>query len=203
MRKTYKVKEIFYSLQGEGYYSGTPFVFVRFSGCNLWSGLEKHKKDSPCWFCDTNFVGGESLTASEILERINNILPNSKEKRVVLTGGEPLLQVDEGFVEFLYKNHWSICIETNGTIDVDFKTPVWITVSPKTHDFKITKANEVKLLFENVLNPSEIREKFKFTTKYFYLQGIDNKVSKEMLDYILNNNEWRLSMQLHKILGIE
>jgi organic radical activating enzyme len=202
--KRYSVKEIFYSIQGEGLNSGRAAVFVRFSGCNMWNGRDPDKKLSPCWFCDTNFVGGEKMLAEEIVDRVLRMVPKTKSNYlVVLTGGEPLLQVDDSLVSKLCEAGISVAIETNGSIPFRSKYPVHITVSPKTMNLSTIQPTEVKLLFNNGLNPSEIYEKYKFNTKYFYLQGIDNITSEDLIDYIKNHAEWRLSTQLHKTLGVE
>ena len=204
MEHKYTIKEIFYSIQGEGYYSGFPVVFVRFSGCNMWNGLEKDKSKSPCYFCDTDFRGGSKMTADEIYRHCNDLWPKTKVRpRVVFTGGEPALQVNTELLERF--KHWSCSIETNGSVKLNIKPNqvIWSTVSPKTYELEIENPSEIKLLFGNGIDPSVIYNKFKHCCKYFYLQPIDNVLTKEIIDYVLQNDEWSLSLQVHKIIGVD
>ena len=207
----YTVKEIFYTLQGEGARAGRPAVFCRFAGCNLWNGLESGRNDSVCKFCDTNFVGtdgalgGKYKTAEELAKLINGQWPKGhKFKYVVLTGGEPLLQVDVKLIDELHNQGFEIAVETNGTI----KAPAgidWICVSPKSNSkiLQIT-GNELKLVFPQTDADPKIFEGMIFD--YYYLQPMDgpNKIinTKLTINYCQQNPMWNLSIQTHKLLNI-
>lgn len=205
-----KVKEIFYSLQGEGYNTGRPAVFVRFSGCNLWSGRDVDRNKSPCFFCDTGFIGGCVYTESDLAEKIISTWRGGGQMFVVFTGGEPTLQLKDSLLSVVRqklgkdKQVVNFAIETNGTTDVTYQAPVWVTVSPKTKDFLRRSGNELKLLWplEN-LHPSELDE---LDFRYKYLQPIDDENYEEnvrtAVEFCLDNSTWRLSMQQHKLLGI-
>ncbi|HEB62488.1 MAG TPA: 7-carboxy-7-deazaguanine synthase [Bacteroidetes bacterium] len=207
--KKYKVKEIFYSIQGEGYHSGKPAVFIRFSGCNIWSGREEDRMKAICKFCDTDFVGtdgknGGVYSMDELITRINHITIDTKCRFIVFTGGEPLLQLDEpllaGFKEYKYY----LSVETNGTILVPEGLD-WITVSPKSGaEFNQTSGDELKIVYpQEGINPSEY-ENLEF--EHFYLQPKYDKYIEEniksTLEYCMDHPKWKLSIQLHKILGI-
>tara|TARA_B100000686_G_scaffold136347_1_gene143599 strand:+ start:9923 stop:10552 length:630 start_codon:yes stop_codon:yes gene_type:complete len=207
---TYSIKEIYYTIQGEGYYTGRPAVFCRFSGCNLWSGREIDRDKSNCIFCDTDFIGtdGQSgnryKTAKLLVKEILSYWPSKLHPFVVLTGGEPMLQVDKLLIKELKNNNFEIAIETNGTIKVPREID-WICVSPKSGN-KLVQLNgeELKLVYPQVgLDPKEF-ENFKF--KYFSLQPLDDKEKKINTDltikYCSNNPKWRVSLQTHKIIGI-
>lgn len=213
---SYSVKEIFYTLQGEGRNAGRPSVFCRFSGCNMWSGLERDKDNTPCYFCDTDFVGtdgdggGKFKTAEELADAINAHWPietNSKAKRyVVLTGGEPTLQLDSALVQELKKRDFEIAIETNGTKTV-IEGVDWITVSPKSFELLTQKQGaELKLLFPFDITPEQVAD---LQFDYYYLSPInlpDREKSKAHLlaaiDYCKANPQWRLTIQMHKIVEI-
>ena len=207
----YTIKEIYFTLQGEGFYTGRPAVFIRFSGCNLWSGLEKDRKNAICDWCDTDFVGinglnGGKYSALEIEEIITDLWPNNQPSKpyVVCTGGEPLLQIDENLIQVIKNAGFEIGLETNGTIippdGID-----WICVSPKANANLILKnGNELKVVYPQCgMNP-RIHEKLKFD--HFYIQpmdGIDQKDNiKRSEKFVLNHPKWKLSLQTHKILGI-
>jgi len=207
----YTIKEIYFTLQGEGFYTGRPAVFIRFSGCNLWSGLEKDRKNAICNWCDTDFVGinglnGGKYSALEIEEIIADLWPNNQPSKpyVVCTGGEPLLQIDENLIQVIKNAGFEIGLETNGTIippdGID-----WICVSPKANANLILKnGNELKVVYPQCgMNP-RIHEKLKFD--HFYIQpmdGIDQKDNiKRSEKFVLNHPKWKLSLQTHKILGI-
>ena len=207
----YQVKEIFYTLQGEGARTGRPSVFCRFTGCNLWSGLEKDRKDAVCKFCDTDFVGtngtggGKFKTARELSEAIDakwkNTNPN---KYVVCTGGEPALQIDKELIEALHKKGFEIAIETNGTLELPIGID-WITVSPKSDSIlRIVKGNELKLVYpQNDANPQDF---YDLNFDQFYLQPLDNELKSEntqkTIQYCLENPKWKISLQTHKYIGI-
>jgi 7-carboxy-7-deazaguanine synthase len=208
---TYSVKEVFYTLQGEGLRAGRPAVFCRFSGCNLWSGREEDRSNAICKFCDTDFVGtngtlgGKFSTPDELALLIASQWPKNKKNRyVVLTGGEPLLQVDSALVEALHKNEFEIAVETNGTI----VPPVgidWVCVSPKAGAEWILKTGqELKLVYPQPgLMPQDI---LIGDFDNYLLQPMDglhqNRNTIEAINYCQSNPEWRLSVQTHKILEI-
>jgi 7-carboxy-7-deazaguanine synthase (Cx14CxxC type) len=209
---TYSIKEMFYTLQGEGNQAGRPAVFCRFSGCNLWSGREQDRTNAICTFCDTDFVGTDGergnkfKNAEALAHAIDSLWPIShqNQKYVVLTGGEPLLQVDAQLILALHTLNFTIAVETNGTI-----TPPsgidWICVSPKsTANLKITKGDELKLVYPQLDSMPNQYEHLDF--KHFYLQPMDNKNTEDniqgAINYCKNNPKWRLGLQQHKILKI-
>ena len=207
----YRVKEIFYTLQGEGARTGRPAVFCRFSGCNLWSGKEEDRKKAICNFCDTDFLGFDGLgggkfkNEQELSKAIKSAWPeNLKGEYVVLTGGEPALQVDSKLIKALHSNNFEIAIETNGTLplppDID-----WVTVSPKANtELKIILGDELKLVFPQEKNNPNLFSDLNF--KNFYLQPLDNNKkelnTQKAVQYCLENPIWSLSLQTHKFLGI-
>jgi len=208
---TYSVKEIFYTLQGEGLRAGRPAVFCRFAGCNLWSGREEDRSSAICQFCDTDFVGTDGtfgkkfLTAQELAEQIASLWSTQKQHRyVVLTGGEPLLQVDQPLIDALHRENFEIAIETNGTIAVPLGID-WICVSPKAGADWIQKTgHELKLVYpQPLLMPNQLD-----TTGFenCLLQPMDGLFQKQntakAIDYCQKNPEWRLSVQTHKFLEI-
>jgi 7-carboxy-7-deazaguanine synthase (Cx14CxxC type) len=211
---SYQVKEIFYSLQGEGYHSGRPAVFCRFSGCNLWSGKEADRKKAICKICDTDFLGtdgeegGNYRTADELAKKIDTLWTkenNPVKPFVVCTGGEPLLQLDNNLIDALHERNFEIAVETNGTIHAPERID-WLCVSPKENAKIVqTRGDELKLLY-----PQERLDPEKYTSydfKYFYLQPVDtarlNGNIQETLEYVLSHPKWRLSLQLQKILNIK
>ena len=209
---SYAVKEIFYTLQGEGARTGRASVFLRFAGCNLWSGLERDRADAVCKFCDTEFVGtdgaggGKFAAAETLAEAIAAKWPKNGTSApyVVCTGGEPLLQLDEPLIVALHARGFEIAIETNGTIepppDID-----WICVSPKADaPLVATKGNELKLVYPQERGEPERYENLAFP--HFFLQPMDGPARAEntqaALRYCLAHPKWRLSLQTHKLLGI-
>jgi 7-carboxy-7-deazaguanine synthase len=208
---TYSVKEIFYTLQGEGLRAGRPAVFCRFSGCNLWSGREEDRPSAVCQFCDTDFVGidgtlgGKFSTALELSQLIESQWPVNKEHRyVVLTGGEPLLQVDSALIDSLHEMGFEIAVETNGTIAAPPGID-WICVSPKAGAEWVQKTgHELKLIYPQ---PELLTDKIPTTGfDYYLLQPMDNLFQKQntikAIDYCKKNPQWRLSIQTHKVLEI-
>jgi 7-carboxy-7-deazaguanine synthase (Cx14CxxC type) len=208
----YSVKEIFYTLQGEGLNAGRPAVFCRFAGCNLWSGREADRASAVCKFCDTDFVatdgtmGGKYASARALAERIAALWPTTaKDHRfVVLTGGEPLLQVDEVLVDALHAVNFEVAVETNGTV----KAPSgidWICVSPKAGTALVqTHGQELKLVFpQDGLLPAAVEH---LSFDHFLLQPMDGPAraanTARAIDYCQGNPQWRLSVQSHKFLGI-
>ena len=207
----YSVKEIYYTLQGEGYHTGRPAVFIRFSGCNLWTGHEKDRSGAICDWCDTDFVGtnginGGKFSVKEIINIINsqwkgNVL---SEPYVVCTGGEPLLQMDEALIKAIHKAGFEIGLETNGTMIPPDGTD-WVCVSPKANaDLILKNGNELKVVYPQCgMNP-RVHEKLKFD--HFYIQPMDGINQTENIKrsekFVLDHPKWKLSLQTHKILGI-
>ena len=209
---TYSVKEIFYTLQGEGAHTGRPSVFCRFTGCNLWSGLEKDRESAVCNFCDTDFVGtdgpggGKFKTAELLSEAIAAQWPDQQGGKpyVVCTGGEPLLQLDEELINALHKKGFEVAVETNGTQAAP-KGLDWICVSPKsTAELVLNHGNELKLVYPQADSQPEQFERLNF--RNFYLQPKDGPDVKEntkaTIEYCKVHPKWRLSLQTHKMLGI-
>jgi 7-carboxy-7-deazaguanine synthase (Cx14CxxC type) len=208
----YAIKEIFYTLQGEGFHAGRPAVFCRFAGCNLWSGREQDRTDAVCNFCDTDFVGtdgengGKYPDAAAVAGVITDLWPRDQgENRfVVFTGGEPLLQLDRPLLDALHGYGFECAVETNGTLEVPVGLD-WITVSPKsTAPVKLRRADELKLVYPQ---PAAMPERFAdFAAAHFFLQPMDGPRIKEntraAVEYCKAHPHWRLSLQTHKYLGI-
>lgn len=207
----YTVKEIFYTLQGEGANAGRPAVFCRFTGCNLWTGREADRAKAICQFCDTDFVGvgpdgGKFSTATELAAAVASRWPDLSvgTPLVVCTGGEPLLQLDEPAVDAFHAAGLTIAVETNGT-----QTPPggvdWICVSPKAgSEWILKRGNELKLVFpQPAFDPSVIEE---LDFEQFFLQPMDGpnvvENTRAAVAYCLAHPRWRLSIQTHKLLGI-
>jgi 7-carboxy-7-deazaguanine synthase len=208
---TYAVKEIFKTLQGEGAQTGRTAVFCRFSGCNLWSGREEDRATAVCQFCDTDFVGvdgsggGRFETAQRLADAIKSVWGAAPARRfVVLTGGEPLLQVDSALIDALHARRFEIAIETNGTHAVPAGLD-WICVSPKAKaPLVITEGHELKLVYpQPQLKPEEVAD---LEFRYFWLQPMDGPElsanTAAAVAYCLKNPRWRLSVQTHKVIGI-
>lgn len=208
---SYAVKEIFLTLQGEGMQAGRPAVFCRFAGCNLWSGREEDRHEAVCRFCDTDFVGtdgtkgGRYRDARSLVEAIVAEWTGGEAHRLcVLTGGEPLLQVDEELVQALHAEDFRIAIETNGTLAAPDGID-WICVSPKSDaELTIKRGHELKLVYPQSAAPPERFERMGFDN--FLLQPMDGpdvvEHTRRAIAYCLNNPKWRLSVQTHKHLGI-
>lgn len=209
----YSVKEVFYSLQGEGYHSGKAALFCRFSGCNLWSGREQDRQSSICNFCDTDFIGtdgqngGKFETAELLLAHLNSFWPQTDQshKFVIFTGGEPALQLDQELVDCCHKYNFKIAIETNGTKPLPLRID-WICVSPKADaELVIVSGQELKLIYPQPLAQPERFQALDF--EHFYLQPMDSPMvsthQQEAVHYCLQNPKWQLSLQTHKILGID
>ena len=211
---SYLVKEIFYSIHGEGYYAGRPVVFCRFAGCNLWSGKEEDRKDALCKFCDTDFVGfdgpegGKYESAPPLAKKIRQFWPQSdgtsSKPFVVCTGGEPLLQLDAQLIAALHEEGLEVAVETNGTIippaGID-----WICVSPKVGaELLLRSGHELKLIFPQLGAEPEKYADLAF--QHFFLQPLDGREvdlnTKLALQYCLDHPKWRFSLQLHKILKV-
>lgn len=209
---TYSAKEIFYTLQGEGANAGRAAVFCRFSGCNLWSGREEDRLTAVCKFCDTDFVGtngtggGKFLSASDLATAVATHWPTKDRARrfIVITGGEPMLQLDQALVDALHDHGFEIAVETNGTIAPPTGID-WLCVSPKagTH-IVVLQGQELKLVFPQPENSPEQFSHLAFEN--FYLQPMDGP-SKQLntelaINYCKENPLWNLSTQTHKVLGI-
>ncbi len=213
---TYSVKEMYYTLQGEGAQTGRAAVFLRFAGCNLWSGREEDRASAICRFCDTDFVGtdgpgggkfetAEALTAEVVacwqkaVEASEGAVPY-----VICTGGEPLLQLDEALIKELHTREFQVGVETNGTIDAP-EALDWICVSPKsTAPLKQIKGNELKLVYRQEDALPESYDHLEF--EHFFLQPMDGPDAMghtaAAIDYCRAHPKWRLSLQTHKFTGI-
>ena len=208
---SYAVKEIFLTLQGEGAHAGRAAVFCRFSGCNLWSGREQDRATATCQFCDTDFVGtdgsggGKFETAQDLADAIAQEWGDGADNRlVVLTGGEPLLQVDEPLLECLHAEKFEVAIETNGTLAAPAGID-WICVSPKAGAPLVqTRGDELKLVYPQVGARPRDFEALDFA--HFLLQPMDGPQIAEntaaAIDYCMSHPRWRLSVQTHKAIGI-
>lgn len=207
----YTVKEIYLTLQGEGAQTGRAAVFLRFAGCNLWTGKESDRPSAICQFCDTDFVGtngpggGKFATPDELAAAVKNVWQERSGKPlVVCTGGEPLLQLDEPLIAALHSTGFEIAIETNGTIEAPAGID-WITVSPKAGArLALTSGDELKLVFPQAGAEPEQYERLAF--KQFFLQPMDGprrEINTHLAtEYCLAHPQWRLSLQTHKYIGI-
>jgi 7-carboxy-7-deazaguanine synthase (Cx14CxxC type) len=208
----YAVKEIFYTLQGEGRNAGRAAVFCRFAGCNLWSGREEDRARAICTFCDTDFTGldgvgggrfGDAHALAQAVARAWGGSP-SEAQLVILTGGEPLLQVDEALIQQLHAMRFEVAVETNGTIEAPPGLD-WICVSPKAGtSLVLTRGSELKLVFPQAGAEPALFESLGFDN--FLLQPMDGpdreKNTAAAVAYCLAHPQWRLSLQTHKLLGI-
>jgi organic radical activating enzyme len=205
--RNYQVKEIFGpTIQGEGALIGMPVVFLRFAGCNLWNGKMETKADSPCFFCDTDFVGGEKMTVDDILARLTSYRANTE--WIVITGGEPLLQLDKRLIDALHSRHWKINLETNGTVPCDYLGSIdHVSFCPKTapDTIRIPYCDSLKILWPLSAATTDMYKDFPSGQKYIQPVDINNKgFRREVLPalYQLGSN-WRLSPQLHKLIEVE
>lgn len=202
---SYAVKEVFYTLQGEGANIGRPAVFVRFSGCNLWSGREKDRSKSVCQFCDTDFIGGKRYGLIDLLEKVDGLWPGEDDRLVVLTGGEPALQVDQPLVSALKYRGFEVAIETNGTTYIPPMGIDWVCLSPKAGaPLQITVAEELKLVFpQRGLMPHDLPPIHAFHRWLSPMDGPDLAANiQEAAAYCMAHQEWRLAIQAHKVWGI-
>lgn len=234
--KLYRVKEIFYTLQGEGAQAGRPSVFCRFSKCNLWNGREDSRAASICDFCDTDFVGtdgqlGGQYSAEALARQIADLWPGASgnkvgEPYVVCTGGEPLLQLDEPLIDALHQQGFEVAVETNGTLPAPAGID-WICLSPKgKSEIDLIRCDELKLVYPQ---PDAMPERFDYIeAEHRYLQpmadyqpvvfasdkgldaqlegakeGLSRTNTQKAVDFCLKHPEWKLSLQTHKMLGIE
>jgi len=213
---SYTVKEVFYSLQGEGVHTGRPAIFCRLSNCNLWTGREEDRSKAVCQFCDTDFIGtdgqngGRFKDAQALCQHLLQFWPQNTQQHpfVVLTGGEPLLQVDDELVEALHQHKFEIAIETNGTKNAPANID-WICMSPKASaPIILDSGDELKLVFPQPQLMPEKVESLAFD--HFYLQPMDDADPaktqaniKLAIEYCLQHPKWQLSLQTHKMLGID
>lgn len=214
---TYSVKEMFATLQGEGGQAGRAAVFLRFAGCNLWSGREEDRHKAVCTFCDTEFVGvdgdgGGKFETPQALAKavLDKWAAGDASRLVVCTGGEPLLQLDGPLIDALHEAGFDIAVETNGTLEA----PVgksggidWICVSPKANaPLKLTRGQELKLVFPQKEAEAQPERFEKLGFEHFFLQPMDgpdrDKNTQSVVSYCLEHPKWRLSLQSHKFIGI-
>ena len=200
--KYYTVNEIFYSLQGEGVRSGAPSIFVRFSGCNLECSVEPGPKSPGGFDCDTEFVSGRKMTGAEILSECKRI--GNGCSWIILTGGEPGLQVDSDLVEELkHDGGYSLAIETNGSVDLAGLDIDWVTVSPKVAEHAIRQkfADEVKYVrgYGQAIPKTVVEAEHKLISPAFAGQQVDNETLAWCIQLVKENPEWRLSVQSHKL----
>ena len=212
---TYSVKEIYYTLQGEGAHTGRPAVFLRFAGCNLWSGREEHRAQAICRFCDTEFVGtdgvggGKFATAAKLADAVTRAWPSipGSIPYVVCTGGEPLLQVDDELLCCLHAAGFEVGVESNGTLAAPDGID-WLCVSPKGSAPVVqTFGQELKLVYPQIEPEAHPDNFVGLDFERFYLQPMDSpdleKNTRRTVEYCLAHPLWRLSIQTHKILGID
>lgn len=209
MASSYSIKEMYYTLQGEGFHAGRAAVFCRFSGCNLWSGREADRHKAICQFCDTDFwgtdgVNGGKYHAEALKDKILELWDAPGRPFVVFTGGEPALQLDNPLISILKEANIEIAIETNGTL----KLPAgidWICMSPKANtDIVVRSGNEVKIVYPQAgINPEDFAD---MGFDYFYIQPMESEKwdanTKAAIEYCKSHPQWRLSMQTHKYLDI-
>ena len=207
----YAIKEIYYTIQGEGFHTGRPAVFVRFSGCNLWTGREEDRHKAICQFCDTDFWGtdgveGGKYTKESLSTKIKELWPIDSDKIfIVCTGGEPALQLDQELVDYLHQKDIEIAIETNGTLALPDHID-WICMSPKAHtEIVVSKGHEIKIVFpQKGIDPSDFES---LDYQHYYLQPMDSVEQEENIfkvqEYCLLHPKWKMSLQTHKILGIK
>ncbi len=209
MAKSYAIKEIYYTLQGEGFHSGRPAIFCRFSGCNLWSGREEDRATAICQFCDTDFWGtdgenGGKYSAESLTEKILSLWPQEDAPFIVFTGGEPALQLDTELIKVLKKCKSEIAIETNGTLELSEGID-WICISPKANTEIVVKSgHELKIVFpQDGIDPLDFKE---MDYQHLYIQPMDNAFQKDntimAIDFCKANPQFKLSVQSHKYINI-
>ncbi|MEM8918980.1 MAG: 7-carboxy-7-deazaguanine synthase [Pseudomonadota bacterium] len=213
---SYAVKEMFLTLQGEGVHAGRRAVFTRFAGCNLWSGLEKDRASAICRFCDTDFVGidgvdgGRFADAEALANEVARLWGSGTERRfVVLTGGEPMLQVDDALIDALHQAGFEIAIESNGTIAVP-RTIDWICISPKAGSETVQKSgDELKLVWPQSGSDWQDMENWDFANLLIQpMEALGDSAAsaahvQSTIEFVQRNPKWRLSLQTHKILGLD
>ena len=213
MNRVYSVKEAYVTLQGEGAQTGRAAVFLRFAGCNLWSGLERDRAKAVCQFCDTDFVGtdgpggGKFNMPGSLAEHVRKLWQAERsggQPYIICTGGEPLLQLDKALIDALHDAGFEIGVETNGTLEAP-KELDWICVSPKANAIlKQRSGDELKLVYPQELAHPEQFETLDF--RHFFLQPMDGEKTAENIQataaYCMKNPKWRLSLQTHKLIGL-
>jgi 7-carboxy-7-deazaguanine synthase len=206
---SYAVKEIFLTLQGEGLQAGRRAVFLRFAGCNLWSGRELDRAEAQCRFCDTDFVGtdgeqGGRYSAAELAGRVREAWGEGERPLVVVTGGEPMLQLDSGLIDALHDARFEIAVETNGTLPAPAGLD-WICVSPKAGTEVVQRSgDELKLVWPQAgIDPEDL---LGWDFRHFLIQPLDGPdreaSTAAAIDYVLHHPRWRLALQTHKLLGL-
>ena len=206
---SYAVKEIFLTLQGEGMQAGRRAVFLRFAGCNLWSGREADRADAQCTFCDTDFVGmdgenGGRYGAAALADTVASLWGKGEGPLVVITGGEPMLQLDAGLIDALHERGFEIAVETNGTLPAPAGID-WICVSPKAGTDVVQRSgDELKLVWpQQGIDPEALAG---WDFGHFLIQPMDcaeaEAARAAAIDYVLHHPRWRLSLQTHKLLGL-
>jgi 7-carboxy-7-deazaguanine synthase (Cx14CxxC type) len=213
---TYSVREIYYTLQGEGAQTGRPAVFLRFAGCNLWSGREEHRAEAVCRFCDTEFVGtggpggGKFETAADVAVAVQKTWPANPVKDrpyVVCTGGEPLLQLDDSLIMALHAVGFEVGVESNGTLAAPAGID-WLCISPKgTAPVVQTSGHELKLVYPQAEDDAQPGRFSDLRFEHFFLQPLDSPEREEntrlAVEYCLAHPQWKLSVQTHKVLGLK
>ncbi|PPK85410.1 7-carboxy-7-deazaguanine synthase (Cx14CxxC type) [Neolewinella xylanilytica] len=211
MPRSYKIKECFYTLQGEGAQSGRAAVFLRFTGCNLWSGREEDRHAAVCKFCDTDFIGtdgtnGGRYTQEQCVQLVQSQWPGGGQPYVVCTGGEPLLQLDAPLIEAMQEAGFEVAVETNGTQPVPEQID-WVCVSPKADaPLVVTGGDEMKLVYPQSEASAQPERFAALAFRHFFLQPKDepgHNHTPAAVDYCLRHPQWRISLQTHKIMGIE
>lgn len=210
---SYAVKEMYFTLQGEGARSGRPSVFIRFAGCNLWSGLEKHRDKAVCRFCDTDFVGTDGIgggtfgSAAELASAASRLWPGGGKPYVVCTGGEPLLQLDAAAIDALHDAGFEIGVESNGTIVAPAGID-WLCVSPKSNAALCQlSGDELKLVYPQAEPEAQPARFEALAFRHFFLQPLHDANlhanTRRAIDYCLQHPQWRLGLQMHKMVGID
>jgi 7-carboxy-7-deazaguanine synthase (Cx14CxxC type) len=206
---SYAVKEIFLTLQGEGMQAGRRAVFLRFAGCNLWTGRERDRAQAQCTFCDTDFVGTDGLNggryeAESLASKVDALWAAGEGRLVVITGGEPMLQLDAALIDALHARGFEVAVETNGTLPAPQGID-WICVSPKAGTEVVQRSgNELKLVWPQ--QGIDVDELAGWRFDHFLIQPMDcaerDAASTAAVDFVLRNPRWRLSLQTHKLLGL-
>jgi 7-carboxy-7-deazaguanine synthase len=205
---SYLVNDIFYTLQGEGFWTGRPAVFVRFARCNLWNGREEDRHRAVCQFCDTDFLKGERYDTNKLLTTVTSLWPQPQQpnnKLVVLTGGEPTLQVDDELIRWLHLFGFYVAIETNGTRPLP-KGLDWVCVSPKAGaPLHAERADELKVVWpQQELDMDNLVD---FPADHRWISPMDGpnlaQNTQDAIEYVLRNPQWRLNVQTHKVIGVK
>jgi 7-carboxy-7-deazaguanine synthase (Cx14CxxC type) len=211
MPRRYHIKECFYTLQGEGAQAGRAAVFLRFTGCNLWSGREEDRHAAVCKFCDTDFIGtdgqnGGRYTLAECTELVSSLWPGGGRPYVVCTGGEPLLQFDEALIEALHQAGFEVAVETNGTQPIPPGID-WVCVSPKAAaPVIVTRGDELKLVYPQTEAAAQPERFVNLDFTHFFLQPKDeagHDHTPATVAYCMAHPRWRISLQTHKLMGID